>query len=266
MNIFDYTEYKPYLKDLVAQASVKRGLKTKLAMAAGCQKSYFTNVLNGDFHLTPDHAFSLSRFLNHDEDEQNYLITMINHEKAGQRKYRSYLRLKLDQMQENRRKLASLVKNNKKYSEEIYSEYYSSWMYCAIHVLTSIPAYQSAPAISSKIAVDVGVVERILKQLELFGLVSRSGDKWMIANHSLHIEENSPYVLFHHGNWRSKALDSARFKNPDDLHYTSVFSLSDRDFATLREMLMEFVRKKRSLIAASPEEAMVSFNFDLFRF
>jgi hypothetical protein len=66
------------------------------------------------------------------------------------------------------------------------------------------------------------------------------GCQWASGN--IHIPSNSAMVQLHHKNWHDKSIEDARLNPDNSLHFTSVYSVSQDDFA-LKEPLL---RKKKN--------------------
>ena len=73
MNIYEYFSYKTYLVDLISQKSVK---VSTLSEIAGCNRSYFSQMINGKVQLTSDHIINLAEGLEFSELEKEYFITL----------------------------------------------------------------------------------------------------------------------------------------------------------------------------------------------
>ncbi|MFX6794117.1 hypothetical protein ABTH15_20060, partial [Acinetobacter baumannii] len=76
-------DYKQFLLLQVAAHAGEYGYKSKLAVAAGCQKSFFSQVLNAHVHRTPEHALGLARFWKLNRLERDYFLELVNHARAG---------------------------------------------------------------------------------------------------------------------------------------------------------------------------------------
>jgi hypothetical protein len=86
LSIFAFGHYKDFLR---AHCDASRGALTKLAEAAGCQRSYLSKVLTADPHLTPDQGFLISRFLEFKSDEAEYFMLLLHDQ--DQRGYQTHL-------------------------------------------------------------------------------------------------------------------------------------------------------------------------------
>ncbi len=68
----------------------------------------------------------------------------------------------------------------------------------------------------------------------------------------------------HHTNWRLRAISSLSKGVPDDLHYSSVITISKKDALRIREELIDKIKDLKTVIKDSVEEKLYSLNLDFF--
>jgi len=61
-SLFSSENYKAYLKSVLDGPGKERGYQSRLAEAAGCQRSYLSQVVHSTPHLTPEHAMGMAQF------------------------------------------------------------------------------------------------------------------------------------------------------------------------------------------------------------
>lgn len=69
-NLFSFLSYKAYLSSKTGASNTKRGEKTALAKALGCQPTYISQVLHGNAHLSLEQAEKANSFFSHTDDEE----------------------------------------------------------------------------------------------------------------------------------------------------------------------------------------------------
>lgn len=134
----------------------------------------------------------------------------------------------------------------------------------AIHILVSIPDFQTPNAISKKLCLPADVVKAALESLQQMGLIKNMGDKWIFASQSIHLPSDSPFVSLHHNNWRQRAVLSSAHKHKESLHYTSIQSMTMKCFEQIREKILQTIDEANALAGPSREEELVCFNIDFF--
>ena len=267
INIFEYTDYKAYLRAVIKAADL-RGYSSRLAEAAGCQKSYFSSSLTGKSHLLPDQIYSLADFLKLSEDEREYLILILDYQRANTPTYRKYVHKKIQERQIAWADLKNRLKQQPLRGSELEGltqSYYSNYLYAALHIAVSIPSLQNLKALSEYFSLPEAVVLHHLGQLELMGLIEQKGAKWIWKSGDLHLPKNSPWIQTHHANWRMQALADLPLQRNDSLHFSGVQSLSRKDLEQLRFQMTQWIQHFRDKTGPSEPEELICFNLDFFR-
>ena len=144
-----------------------------------------------------------------------------------------------------------------------HADYYRSWQIAAIHILSSVPEFQTADSIGKRLGIDATVVKNTLEKLLEMDLVDKDGNRYFAIKGSLHIDRGSSYAFLHLSNWRLKAIEDAQ-TNENSLHFSSILSLSKIDAAKLKELLLQSIGTCQSTVAESTEETAVALNVDFF--
>ncbi|MNL60853.1 hypothetical protein D3C87_1847030 [compost metagenome] len=97
------------------------------------------------------------------------------------------------------------------------------------------------------------------------GLIELTGGKISSKNSTIHLGEDSPWVTRHHMNWRHKTAEKLSRNDKEGLHYTSVISCSQADFAKVHETFIELIKKTRKTVAASADEVLGHYSLDLYK-
>lgn len=145
-------------------------------------------------------------------------------------------------------------------------KYYSSSVYAYVHILTSIPEYQSVDALSKKIFMTIDETFQILSFLESVNLVRREDSRWVYTSVELHVEAKSPLIVNHHSNWRWESLKDAQFQDQENsVHFTGVYSIAHSDFPIFKELILGTIKSFHSQAVASKPEDLVVFCCDYFK-
>lgn len=262
--LFHYIDYKKFLSSLLNKNKTQRGLAKKIAEAANCQPSYLSQSLHTKVQLTQDQAHGISRFLKMDPEEREYFLTLVDYARSGSADHKDYLKQKITLIQEEQNNLNKKLKRPVPKDVESLSQYYSVWLYSYVHILTSIPEYQTLESISKKILLTQDSTFQILSFLEKINLVHREGPLWKHSGNEFHLDTKSSLVTYHHNNWRSEAVKDAQNKNTNHVHYTGVYSISKKDYPQLKDLVVETVKKFSDCASKSGTEEVVIFCCDLF--
>lgn len=264
-SIYDFSSYKDYLID---KGHSERGLLTKLADAAECQKSYLSACLNGKSQLTLDHALGIAELIGLDDNEQDYFFLLIEKEKASTIK----LRRKLDSKLKNLSREAYRLKNQQKDTHVISTEsdtglglYYSSWIPTALHMLTSVRELQTAPQLAQRLNISKELTTVFLNQLQTLDFVKKEGSNYKWSSGNLHLADNSAWISNHHMNWRLRAVDNVQKNDASATHYTAIQSMSEADFEALKKKIAHFIKEFNRISDPSTPEEAFAINIDFFK-
>jgi uncharacterized protein (TIGR02147 family) len=241
------------------------GVISELALAAKCQRSYLSLVIHGSVHLTPDHAFGLCDYWNLSEPETECFMTLLELARSGSAAYRKHLESKLRAQKRENEDVAKKLNRPRLVAEEKENTYYSAWFWSAIHILVSIPEYQTVSAISERLQLPRSVVQETLKVLEGYKLIRADGGRWKFGSSELHLPKGSQLAILHHSNWRQRGLLDAQLRTENSVHFTVVQSLSHNVYEKIRSSLLRFIADSSRLAGPSKEEELVCMSYDLFR-
>lgn len=265
MSIFNYIDYKSYIRLTVRQNQKKHGYRSRLAEAAGCQKSFFSKVMSGSTHLTAEHAAGLVAFWKLPEIDAEYFIELVQLERAGTPELRARIEKRIEKLRQDQNDLAKRFQEATNVSEEHAQVYYSSWQYLAIHYLLSIPQFRTVETISKRLHCPEDLVLQILMFLREMGLIQSDNNTWLMNGRSYHLPRSSHLTQMNHTHWRTRAIQNSFKKNHRDIHYTSVGSLSLSDVEKLRQLTLDYVDKSRSAIDSSGTEELFCTTVDFFQ-
>lgn len=262
MDLFEHRDYKVFLNDLSKVR--RRGFKKSLAEAGRCQTAYVTHVLGGNAHFTLEQAEGISRFLGHSKLEARYFLMLVEHARAATPELRSALAELLDEYRERFYSLKERVGIKESLSREDQMTYYSSWIYAAIHVMTSIPKLQTREAIARLLRIPAARVNQSIDFLLRAGLIEDRNGRLHMSARQIHLEKESPLISKHHANWRMQAIRSLEAEAPNDVHYSSVFTLTRDAAERVRAILTQAISDSVAVIKDAKEERACAMTIDFF--
>lgn len=264
-NIFEYRDYKKYLLDQINSCDESRGKRKELAEYINCQVSHITNVLSGTGHFNQEQAEAAARFFGLLPNETEFLLTLINYNRAGTDSLKKFYEKILNDRQENFLNLKNRLKIQTSIPEHDEIKYYSSWHFGAAHVLLSIPEFQTRESLANKMELPISRVDEILNFLVDSRLCYKENNKFKISQPLLHLDKKSSLISKHHINWRMKSIQSLDSVEDADMHYSSVFTLSKKDLPKVKEILSKSLSEALQVIKKSPEEEAAVICLDLFK-
>jgi len=263
-SLFDCSSYREFLKTKIEENREIRGYQSRLAQAAGCQRSGLSQVLNGHIELTIDQAANLAQHWELNADQAAYFLDLVALERAGTPSAKAHFSRKISEARKKRDDLAQRFQVEPLGSTQQELVYYSAWYWSAVHVLVSIPGMGSAKACAKRLGLPVGFIQKIFQGLEEMGIIKPVGDQWKVVRHHIHLPKSSPMTLMNHTNWRQKALLGIQAPNEGSLHYSNVFAASRKDIERIRAIFLKAIDECRERIEGSPEEELACITMDLF--
>ncbi len=266
IQIFDFKDYRSYLKQLLKSYPKKgHGIRSHWANAMGCQGAYVSHVLHGHNDLSVEQGEALSRFLAHNKDEAEYWLMLIQKERAGTHQLKKFYRELIDEKIAHRENIRERMKIKDNLNLEDQAIYYSHWLYAAVHILLTIPKFQTQPEkIAEYFNASLMQIRSVLNFLEMRKLITLKEGRHKVENNFLFINKNSPLFAHQQSCWRQKAIESIYQNKPEDIHFSSVFTISEVDVAKVKEILLKSIEASTDVIKPSKEEKLYSIGLDFF--
>lgn len=263
--VFEYNNYKRFMTDTEnIRRGYERGFRSKVAAAIGCQSGYISHVLNGDAQFSLEQALMAAQFLGIKGPEQKYFLLLVELERAGTRELKAHFAEELKSLKEHHLNIKERVGTATFLSEKDQSQYYSSWHFLAVHVLTSLQKFSDAKAIAQALRIPEGAVGKVLLFLIQARILKESKGILTPGLTQVHLDRESPLIRQHHTNWRIAAIQSLVNEDNSDLHYSTVSTLSRADVEKLRAEMIQLIEHYVGTVRSSNEETMYGFNLDFY--
>lgn len=245
-----------------------RGISSAIAKSLRTQTSFISQVLSGDLNFSSEQALDLALFLKLNEAETEYLLVMVSYARAGSANLRARLKKQVETLKElgMKERVANYAKHE--LSPEDQYVYYSAWYYAVIHIAVTLPGLSNSKAIAHRLGLSESLVKKVLEFLLAKDLVRKNKDgTYVNGNMHLHLQWDSPLQARHHSNFRMLAMNSVvKGSLLEDLHFSSVVSLANEDYQSIRDVISKMIKEALQKIAASePAEELVCFNLDFLR-
>ncbi len=267
-NIYDYVSYREVLKSrLNSAAGAQRGGKAALARILNVQPSYVTRVWNGEADLSLEQGEVLARHWTFSLAESNFFLLLLQNERAGSQGLRQHFERLIKEERGKQLLLRERIKERSKLTLEQQARYYSSWRYAALHILCSIPRFQAVVTAAAALGIPRSACQRVFTDLTAMGLVRQDGERYVMTEARIHVPGDSPLITQHHRNWRVRVMEALDQSADDvitgeDLHYTSVVSVSVADVAKLKTRMIKLIEEYNAVVSPSKEEELMVFCLD----
>lgn len=266
ISIFDFSDYRTYLKQLLKSYPKKgHGVRSVWAQALSCQVAFVSHVMNGLYDFSIEQGEALSRHLAFNKDETEYFLLLLQKERAGTHELKKFYTQLIQEKLTERENVRERMKIKENLSVEDQAIYYSKWLYSAIHILLTIPDFQTSPEkIAEYFNTPLVTVREILDFLETRKLIILKNGRYLVQNNFLFINKDSPLFSHQQSFWRQKAIESIYQNNPEDIHFASIFTISEMDLKKVKEILLSSIEDSTEVIKPSKEEKLYSICMDLF--
>lgn len=266
LNIFNFDDYKKYLRTYIDQSSA-RGIIKDLSVAANVHRPYLSKVLNSHIHLLPDQLYGICRFLKLTEGESEFLLLLLEKERSDKIHYKKFIENKIKALiktEEDKIKAYGRENHLSMTSEETWI-YYSHWLYPLIHISTSIPAFQKIEVLSEIFGQKKEKILLILTQLLKMGFVRKEKDQWIWNQGSGHTSQDDPRTLWLYRHLRDFCHHVYQAEPKQGLHFSVIQSISKDDFKSLQQSLMKWIDDFNRIARPSKPEIPVVLCFDFFQ-
>jgi uncharacterized protein (TIGR02147 family) len=265
-HLFSYDDFGIFLsKEYENNSHLRRGDKKELAEFLNIHPTSLSQIFKGTRVFTDEQVYLLGEYLNLTELEMEYLLLLHQIHNTQNKKYKELLQKKKNTIKKRSLNLSERVVKDKELSNEEKSIFYSSWQYTSVWVYLSIGGGKTKEEIFERLGINKKVISEILEFLLKSGLCRIEKGKYCHQVSRIHLEKSSPILKQHHSNWRIKAIQKFDRPEMDDLTFTAPLSLSKKDYALLREELVQFIQRLSSVVEKTEPEEVYSLNLDFIK-
>jgi uncharacterized protein (TIGR02147 family) len=263
MNIFDFKDYRKYLKKRINNMPRRgRGELSRMARVLGIHNTMMSHIMKETADLTLEQTLKLSDHWGLNNIERDYLVELVNWSRAGDTKTREYCSERIEKIRLQAQDLKTRLQAKNELSEEDRAFYYSSPIYSQVRLLSSIRRFQTFEALERETQLSSRKLRAVVDFLVSRNLCTEEGGKICYSDTRTYIEAGSALVARHHQNWRDKVREKTENLRDEDLMFTYPTAMSEPDFLILREKMAHFIREFKEVSVPSPSEHLYCFNLD----
>jgi uncharacterized protein (TIGR02147 family) len=261
---FSHTDYKAFIQERIEQ-SKEWGIVSRLAKAAGCQRSYLSKALNSHTHLVPEHVYGIAKFFKLNSDETDFLLLLLEKDRAGTKDYQDRIKAKIHHLLKQYENLAHKLKKPEIVFQEEEQIYYTAWYWSAAHIAVSIERFQKIEDLSTYLQMPIAQLKLILETLRKFGFVEEKNNRWSCTPREIYVPKVSPLTMVHHNNWRQRAVLDAGNPFTEGVHYTMVQSMDANAVSQIKKMILDLIENSAEVAGPSRPEELICINCDFFK-
>lgn len=271
MNVFEFRDYKIFMDDwLKAHPKGGRGQLKKMAEQLSVSTTLISQVLRAEKHFSLETAAEIADYIGLRDKEAEYFLLLVEHQRAGAFKLKQILEKKMIRDQEAGLQLQNRLQNrlekDRQLSDVEKIEFYSSWMYSGVRILSALPEIRNAQDIAERLGLPLSTVNDVVHSLLANGLCVQEKNKISYGPHRTHIGRDSPFVSKHHQNWRMQGFHSMELRRDEDLFFTQPMALSAEAADKIRKMLPGIIEQILAISGPSDSEVVRCFGLDWFEY
>ena len=265
VNIFEYTDYREYLKAYFAERKRKdskfshRWLSYKLDLATS---NFIMLVMQGKRNLNRSLCFRISGVFKHTRKEAAYFENMVNFIQAKNNKEKDLYFSRMMSLRKN-------LKVDK--IEEWQYEYYTNWYNPVIRELVTGPGFKGdVNTLAKKLvpAITPTQAKRSIRLLLKLGLIKKKGKRYIQSSPFISTgpEVNSLAVVNFHRKMGELAIESLDRipKNERNITSSTIY-ISQKVFDTIRNKIEDFRKEILELANLNiDDERVYQLNFQIF--
>lgn len=262
--LFAAKSYQSYLKLRLNENGYRSGQKQKLAKQLGVHSSFLSLILNERSDLSLEQACIVNQFLKHSTVASEYFLLLVGRDRAGTPILRNHYQNQMDQIRSKRLKVSEQIVKKEQISQENRERFYSNYLYCALHVLVSIPSINTIPALARCLHLSEDQISEALNFLIRIGLIKKNGAQFEALAQNIHLEDGNPLINRHHTHWRLHTINNFNNTQIEGIHYSSAVSLAKADVVKIKSALLACLKENLASIAKSKEEVAYVYSFDFY--
>ncbi|MEN0060321.1 MAG: DUF4423 domain-containing protein [Bdellovibrio sp.] len=156
------------------------------------------------------------------------------------------------------------INNSHALTIEEQLQYYEGWLFTAIHMCTLVPRLRTPTAMKDYLNIPVAQIKEALEILLSLGLVSLQAGQYFNTQKRIHLSKQGLTLKKHHSNWRLQSISSLDRKQSEDLHYTSIMSISKSAAEEIKRIILNSIQECEPVIKTAKDECVVALAVDLF--
>lgn len=263
--IFDFNEYKDYIRFRIHSPENARGYSASLARAAGIHGSFLSKVLSTHVHLTPDQGADFCAFWNLKDDETAYFLGLLNLARSSSKNLQSLIKKDLKTLKKKRDLLSQRFARSEAVESGNTGRYYSSWYFICIHMLLEIPQYRTPLQIAKRLGLSIDAVNTALAALAEMGLAEENAGQWKSKKSDLHLDRDSVWATVHYSSWLNRTILKLQEGGPREVTFSSVLTVTKKTAEEIKRLLISDLEEIRTKVIHSASEELYYLGINFYQ-
>lgn len=263
MEFKEFSNYRTFIREYLNKRAPKgRGEIVKLAEFVRVHPTFVSKVLAGSKEFNMEQSFAVANFLELTTMERKYFLLLVQKDRAGTKELRDYYKSELEEIKKSLLMVSNRLKEHRSLSEEDRAIFYSSWLYLGVQLYCSIGSGKKLEDVCAYFSMGRQKALGILTFLNNKNLVIEEKGRYRLGTQHTHLPSDSPFIIRHHMNWRTKGLQGHESLSSEELAFTAPMSIAKKDFDVIREKVMTCIKESIDVAKASEAEEVAFLNID----
>ncbi len=267
--IYNYLEYRKYIKDTVEQKK-KVGMKMtyeSLATSIRVQKSYLSKVLTGNAKLNRDQAYLLCESFKLSNEEKDFFFLLLDYDTSAISNRRKDLLKQIKEIQKVKCRPKEYIQSKSIISKNDTNLYYLDPLHQLVHMALTIKEFNKSPkALCDSLNISEEKFTSILSSLETMKIIEIDKNGIKVLIESVHLEDQSSLYWPWKSQLNNMANSRLQYKKCDeDISFSVVFTCDQETKEKIRNDFFKLLEKSQKLVNKSKSKNMCQLNFDLFK-
>ncbi len=274
MNIYDFTQYKQALKQIVLDSKKKNSNFTfeNLANHCGVQKTYLSKVLNKEGHLSADQFYLAQQLIRKklrlSDSQLEFLELLYLFDTSSVAERKAVLQSKITKAKAHSSQTEKMIAvDHLAFNNHIKEEYHTDPYYSLIHMFLTIDKYAAdITKISEALSISKLKVSRYLAKMAEWGLVKLENKKYVVIRDDIHLPKESSIYMNYRNLMNQFAINKMNAVEDEDFYsFSVVFTCDEKVNAKIRQRFFTFLKDVQGDVKKAKAEDVYQLNFNLLK-
>ena len=264
--VYDFDDYKLFVRAAIRRLPKKGfGQVARMAQETGINQSLLSQIFSGPRDLSESQAYLVARFFGLSARETYYFLVLVQKQRVDNPMLKELLQKELEALKKSEDRVSKAVEADAKLSPELQAEFYANWLHVAILTALTIDGARTVRGLATILKAPERKIVASLGFLSKCRMIEEKGGKYRALAMATYLEPDSPLIALHHTNWRVKALEKIKDRDPREFFLTAPFSVSHDDFQKVRAILTRTFEEIAAVVKPSTAEEAACLNIDFFQ-
>lgn len=275
MNIYKSNDLREILNEVMSEKKFldKKFSFQSMAAFIRVQKPYLSKFMNNRADLNSDQMYMACQFLEMNEEETNYMLLLLAHERCTFSERKKSLKENIKKTQDSKiDNIKNVIKNIStrdalEFDNSKHIEYYLEPIISIVHMFLTIPRFRNnIDLIAQDLFISKEQLQDILKKLINMNIIEINDDQINILIRTLHLPKESKIISSHQQILKQNAIHRlSRIGIEQKKSFSVIFPSNETVRKKIEFEFSTFITKVRELqLEDENKEDCYQLSFDLF--